>query len=92
MKNTTRSFIAGILVTLSVLGVIGAAAAASQQTATLDYADIKITLDGQTVTPHRCQRHRRGALCHQRHHLSACPGCGQRSGPGGHLGQAPPPR
>ena len=51
MKNTTRSFIAGILVTLSVLGVIGAAAAASQQTATLDYADIKITLDGQTVTP-----------------------------------------
>ena len=51
MKTTTRSFIAGILVTLSVLGVVGAAAAASQQTATLDYADIKITLDGQAVTP-----------------------------------------
>ncbi|KAB4834904.1 hypothetical protein GAG88_27590, partial [Bacteroides thetaiotaomicron] len=47
-----KGFITGILVTLLVLGLGGAAfAAVAQKQATLDYNDIKITLNGSAVTP-----------------------------------------
>ena len=50
MKRNVRSFLAGCLVTLLLSGTIGAAAAYQRQ-ATLDYTGIKITLDGQSITP-----------------------------------------
>lgn len=47
-----KGFLSGILVTLLVLGMGGAAVAAvAQNQATLAYNDIKITLDGKAVTP-----------------------------------------
>ena len=47
-----KGFITGILATLLVLGLGGAAfAAVAQKQAALDYNDIKITLNGSAVTP-----------------------------------------
>ena len=51
MKGKFRSFISGCLVTVAIIGLIGTATATvGQKTATLDYNDIKVTLDGQQVT------------------------------------------
>lgn len=46
-----RSFLTGVLVAVLVLGLSFSALAAYQKQATLDYTGIKITLDGQAVTP-----------------------------------------
>lgn len=52
MKQQWKGFVSGILVTLLVLGMSGAAmAVVAQKQAVLDYNDIKITLDGKSVTP-----------------------------------------
>ena len=46
------SFLAGVLTTLFLFAMIGSAYAAYRtQQATLEYSDVKITLNGQTVTP-----------------------------------------
>ncbi|SBW02606.1 exported hypothetical protein [uncultured Eubacteriales bacterium] len=51
-KERTKGFISGMLVMALVMGLIGAAAAtAGQRTANLQYMDIKITMDGQAITP-----------------------------------------
>lgn len=48
----TKSFISGMLVMGLLVALIGTAAATvRQRTANLDYADIKITLNGKAVTP-----------------------------------------
>lgn len=50
MKVNIRSFISGCIVTATVAGLIGTAAATiGKKTATLDYNDIKVTLNGQQV-------------------------------------------
>ena len=52
MKGQMKGFIAGIMVSLLILGVVGTAMATSTaRTATLNYADIKVTLDGKAITP-----------------------------------------
>ncbi len=52
MKERTKGFIAGMLVSVLLLGVVGTAAATSAvRQAALNYADIKVTVDGKTVTP-----------------------------------------
>lgn len=51
-KTRTKGFISGVLVIALLVGLVGTAAAtAGQKTANLNYMDIKITLDGQAVTP-----------------------------------------
>lgn len=50
MKKNVRSFAAGMAATLALVGVVGTAMA-DQRQATLDYSNIKITMDGQTITP-----------------------------------------
>ena len=52
MKKEIRGFIAGILVAGVVAGSIGTASAVvGRVQANLDYNNIKISLNGQTVTP-----------------------------------------
>lgn len=51
MNMNGKSFIAGILVTAVIAGGVVSASAAYQKQATLDYTGIKITLDGQAITP-----------------------------------------
>ena len=50
MKRNGNSFISGCLATLAVVGLVGTAAATvGKQTVTVDYNDIKVTLDGKQV-------------------------------------------
>lgn len=52
MKERTKGFLAGILVSVLILALIGTAfATVGTRTATLNYSDIKITLDGKALTP-----------------------------------------
>lgn len=52
MKERTKGFLTGVLAAALTLGLATTAAASVRQiTAKLDYNDIKITLDGQTVEP-----------------------------------------
>lgn len=51
MKRQWKGFISGILVCIMFLSLIVTAYAAYQKSATLNYADIKITLDGQAIIP-----------------------------------------
>lgn len=51
MKKQGKGFLAGILVTILALGLIGTAAATvGRYTVDADYSDIKVTLDGNAVT------------------------------------------
>jgi hypothetical protein len=51
-KYRTNGFISGMLVMALIIGLIGTAtAAAGQRSENLNFMDIKITLDGQVVTP-----------------------------------------
>ena len=50
MKKSIRSFVAGCLTTLLLTGLIGTAwATVGSRTVTVDYNDIKVTLDGERV-------------------------------------------
>lgn len=50
MKGNLKSFFAGVLTTVAVIGLIGTAGATvAKRTATLDYNNIKVTLDGKQV-------------------------------------------
>lgn len=50
MKGNIRSFASGCIVTAAVVGLIGTAAATiGQRTATLNYANIKVELNGQQI-------------------------------------------
>lgn len=50
MKSSVRSFISGVLVTLVFFSMIGTAfATKGKRTVDIDYNDIQVTLDGQTV-------------------------------------------
>jgi hypothetical protein len=51
MKERTKGFVSGIIVMAMIVALPGYALAAYQKTATLDYAGIKITLNGNTITP-----------------------------------------
>lgn len=51
MKERTKGFLAGMLVMLLIVSFSVTAFAAYRKNATLEYADIKITLDGQEVVP-----------------------------------------
>jgi len=52
MEGQKRGFIAGFLVAMTISALVGGAAALStQQQATLTYSDIKITVNGESVTP-----------------------------------------
>lgn len=51
MKEKTKGFLTGVLLSALVIAMAGSAMAAYQKTATLHYQGIKITLDGQTITP-----------------------------------------
>ena len=52
MKRQWKGFIAGIIVTFVLGGIVGTSLASGyQKQATLDYTGIQITLDGQPVTP-----------------------------------------
>ncbi len=51
MKKQGKGFFAGVLCTLLVMSFVASAYAAYQKQATLNYNDIKITLDGKAVTP-----------------------------------------
>lgn len=51
MKGNIKSFVSGCIVTATVVGLVGSAAATvGQKTVALDYNDIKVTLDGKRVT------------------------------------------
>lgn len=50
MKNI-KAYVLGVLSTLMVIGLVGTGYAAYQKQATLDYVGVKITLDGQEITP-----------------------------------------
>ena len=51
MKGNIKSFVSGCIVTATVVGLVGSAAATvGQKTVALDYNDIKVTLDGKQVT------------------------------------------
>lgn len=50
MKGNIKSFVSGCIVTATVVGLVGSAAATvGQKTVALDYNDIKVTLDGKRV-------------------------------------------
>lgn len=50
MKRNWKSFLSGCLVTIVVVGLVGTAAATvGKRTVTVDYNDIKVTLDGKQV-------------------------------------------
>ena len=50
MKRNWKSFISGWLATIAVVGLVGTAAATvGKQTVTVDYNDIKVTLNGEQV-------------------------------------------
>ena len=50
MKRNWKSFLSGCLTTLAVVGLVGTAAATvGKQTVTVDYNDIKVTLNGEQV-------------------------------------------
>lgn len=50
MKSSVRSFISGVLVTLVFFSMVGTAfATKGKRTVDIDYNDIQVTLDGQTV-------------------------------------------
>lgn len=50
MKSSVRSFISGVLVTVVFFSMIGTAfATKGKRTVDIDYNDIRVTLDGQTV-------------------------------------------
>ncbi|MCI2106157.1 MAG: copper amine oxidase N-terminal domain-containing protein [Intestinimonas sp.] len=51
MKERTKGFVAGILTTALIVSLGTAAYAAYQKTVALDYTGIKITMDGNVVTP-----------------------------------------
>ena len=51
MKRQWKGFVSGVMVTLLCVGLIGSAFAVYQKQATLDYTGIKITLNGDPVTP-----------------------------------------
>lgn len=51
MKRQWKDFVAGILVTLLAVGTVTTGLAAYQKQATLNYSDIKITMDGEKVNP-----------------------------------------
>ena len=50
MKKSVKPFIAGCLTTLLLVGLAGTAmATVGSRTVTVDYNDIKVTLDGKAV-------------------------------------------
>lgn len=51
MKNQWKGFTLGIVFILLVVSMIGTSFAAYKTQATLEYDDIKIVIDGETVTP-----------------------------------------
>lgn len=51
MKERTKGFLAGMLVMLLIVSLSVTAFAAYRKNATLEYADIKITLDGKRIIP-----------------------------------------
>ena len=52
MKNQWKGFISGFITSVLILGLVGGGIAANyQKQATLNYRNIKITVDGSTVTP-----------------------------------------
>ena len=51
MKNQWKGFTLGIVFTLLVVSMIGTSFAAYKAQATLEYDDIKIVIDGETITP-----------------------------------------
>lgn len=51
MKGQTKGFFTGIIVMVILIGLVGTCFAASQRNATLNYSGIKITLNGNALTP-----------------------------------------
>ena len=52
MKGNIKSFVSGCIVTAAVVGLVGSASATvGQKTVALDYNDIMISVNGQTIMP-----------------------------------------
>lgn len=51
MKRQWKGFLAGVMFTMLLLGFAIPALAAYQKTVTLHYNDVKVTLNGQQITP-----------------------------------------
>lgn len=52
MKGNIKSFVSGCIVTTAVVGLVGSASATvGQKTVALDYNDIMISVNGQTIMP-----------------------------------------
>lgn len=51
MKKQWKGFTLGVVVTLLIVSMVGSAFAAYQRQATLEYADIKLVIDGEAITP-----------------------------------------
>lgn len=51
MKKQWKGFTLGVVLTLLIVSMIGTVFAAYQRQATLEYADIKIVIDGETINP-----------------------------------------
>ena len=52
MKERRKGFIAGVLVSTILMGLVGTAAATvGSRTLTADYNNIKISVNGSTITP-----------------------------------------
>lgn len=50
MKGNIKSFVSGCIVTAAVVGLVGSASATvGQKTVALDYNDIMISVNGQTI-------------------------------------------
>lgn len=51
MKKQWKGFTLGVVLTLLIVSMVGSAFAAYQRQETLEYADIKIVIDGDQITP-----------------------------------------
>ena len=78
MKGNIKSFVSGCIVTAAVVGLVGSASATvGQKTVALDYNDIMISVNGQTIMPTDSNGN---AVGYQRNHLSAGAGRGRSLG------------
>lgn len=88
MKREYKGFVAGLLVAGVIAGTIGTAGAVVGRTqAALDYNNIKISLNGQTITPKDANGNTVEPFARdQWNHLSAGAGRGRGAGVGRRLG------